>query len=411
MNVRPQRSICAFFFVALLSHGALAYDLGDNAEYGKILGDFRYRYDNLDQDGFSNHADASTARLRLGYQTPTYEGFTGYIEGETIQDIGNDNYNDGANHKTNRPAINDPYDNGLNQLYINYKMPDSNTGGTLGRQVITFDTERFIGRSNFRQNDTTYDGAHFTLNPIPGLNVDYAYVDDVHRSLGTRETLGEYMGDVNIYHADYALPEDLKIIGYGYALDFNPYISRLSSDTYGARLEWRPKEALIGGIKPLATVEYAQQRDGSDNPLSYHEPYNWVELGGDYQGFDLWAIYEKLGGNGTAAFQTPLASTHNFNGLVNKFTTIPNDGLKDYYLKFKAPIGLPWQDQKLDFTSEAHTFHSDAADQDYGKEVDLGLIYTPVKNQFVSVEGGRYFADSSLTTDASKFWVTYGLKF
>ena len=412
--MRPSllRACSAFFLTAALSTTALAYDLGEDAEYGKILGDFRYRFDDLRKENYDKPADASTARLRLGYQTPTWEGFTGYVEGETIQYIGNDDFNDGANHKTDRPSINDPYDTGLNQLYLNYKMPHNDTGATVGRQVITFDTERFIGRSNFRQNDTTYDGVHFTLNPLDGLHLDYAYVDDAHRSLGTRETQGEYTGDVNLYHADYQLPADFKIIGYAYLLDFNQYIAGLSSDTYGGRLEWRPKEAMWEEIKPWATAEYAWQRDGSDNPQSYHEPYNWLELGGDYHGFDLSAIYEMLGGNGHSSFQTPLASTHNFNGLVNDFTTIPVDGLRDYYLKLKAPLDiLPWKDQKLDFTSEFHEFHSYVADVNYGHEFDVGLIYTPVQNQYISAEAGHLYADSTVIPDTSKVWITYGLKF
>ena len=62
---------CLRYTSALIASGlaassAYAYDLG---EYGKITGDFRYRYEYIDQQSALNDAHANTARLRLGYLT------------------------------------------------------------------------------------------------------------------------------------------------------------------------------------------------------------------------------------------------------------------------------------------------------------------------------------------------------
>ena len=309
--------------------------------------------------------------------------------------------------------MNDPDDLAVNQMYLKYAMPDTGHSAILGRQYLTFDTQRFIGWSKFRQNDTTHDAARITLAPVEGMTVDYAHSVEVHRSLGSRQPLGTYEGSLNMLHADYKLPAGLKVAGYGYILDFdNASIAGLSSETYGGRLEWRPKDkdASWMGIVPIATIDIANQSDTGDNPDDYNEWYNWFELGGAYDGYTLTAVYERLGGNGTAAMQTPIGTVHSYNGWVDKFTTVPDNGLEDYFLWFKAPIGLPWKDQKLNFEAQLHHFDSDVNDVDYGDEIDLGLAYTPVEGHTVTAQVGRYYAND-ISSDTTKVWVYYDMKF
>lgn len=390
---------------------AHAVDLGKNGEYGKILGDFRYRYEFVDQDGIDKNANANTARLRLGYMTPTVNGFTGYLEGETLQYIGNDNFNDGANGKTKYPSVNDPYDTDINQAYLSYVQPGKGNALVVGRQYLTFDTQRFVGWSKFRQNDTVQDAAHLTVKPLTGLNVDYAYSMASHRSSGSRLQSGRYDGDFNYLHADYALPEDFKLIGYGYLLDFDDF-KTLSSDTYGSRLEWRPKKASewSWGITPLATVEFALQEDAGGNPNNYSEWYNWFEVGGAMNGYSLSAVYERLGGDGAHAMTTPMGTNHSFTGWIDRIDTPPANGLVDMALLFKAPIDVPWEGQKLGFEAQGHHFTSDHDDITYGQEFDLGLAWTPVENHTITAQIGHYMADEYLS-DTTKVWLYYDFKF
>ncbi len=391
----------------LATSQALAYDLG---EYGKIIGDVRLRHEYVDQESFANDAHANTVRTRLGYMTPTWEGLTGYVEGEAIQYIGAERFNDGANGNTAYPRVNDPEDVALNQLYLNYLHAGTGTGVTLGRQYITYDNQRWVGWSKFRQNDRTHDAARISLKPLDGLNLDYAHSVAVHRAEGSRQVAGEQEGAIDLIHADYALPNDLKAIGYGYFLDFESRIATSSSQTIGGRMEWRPKDTAFWGITPLATVDMAQQQDYGSNPTSYSEWYNLFEIGGTVDGYSLVAAYERLGGDGAASVKTPIATVHSLNGWVDKFTTTPNNGLQDYYLVFKAPIGLPWEGHKLGFETQLHHFSSDANDLDYGREIDIGFSYTPVENHTITAQAGRYFADD-FSDDTTKVWLYYDMKF
>jgi len=413
----------AFLRACVLSHIAFlvsvpahAIDLGENAKYGKILGEFRVREEFFDRDTKPKSANAGTGRLRLGYLTPTYEGLSGYLEGETIRYIGNDNFDDGMNRKSRYPAIGDPHDTAVNQAYLSYAYPGTGNRGVVGRQVIQFDNDRFIGRSNWRQNDTTHDGARITLQPIKELTLDYAYSADAHRGPGQLQTLGQYLGDMNMLHASYALPQHVKASAYSYSLDFDPYVksgtaasTQLSSRTQGARFEWKP-EGDANSFVPQIIADTAFQTNIGNNRNNLEEWYGWYELGGKYQGFALSGVVETLGGNGHASVQTPLASSHSFNGWAEKFTTKPNGGLEDYFLVFKAPIPLPAADQKLSFDMQLHQFTANTTDSVYGKEIDAGLSYVPMENNTIAVQMGRYYAHS-YSDDTTKVYIYYELKF
>ena len=391
---------------ALAAASAHAYDLG---EYGKITGDFRYRYEYVDQDSLPDKARAQTARMRLGYMTPTWQGLTGYVEGESIVEI-DDHYNNGHNGRTTYPRVGDPADLAFNQLYLSYALPGKNNNVTVGRQYLNFDNQRWIGWSKFRQNDATFDAARIALAPTDKMTVDYAYSISSHRSAGSRQSSGDFNGDMHMIHADYKLPYDLKLAGYGYWLDLDPYIATLASKTFGARAEWRPKKEWVSGITPLATAEFAKQSDMGANPRNYDEWYHWLELGGSYKGYSLTGVFEHLGGNGVGSVTMPMSSLHTFNGWVDKFGTTPVNGLNDYFLTFKAPIGLPWEGQKLGFETQLHQYDSDVNDQDYGKEIDIGFTYTPIENHTILAQVGRYYADD-FSDDTTKAWLAYEFKF
>lgn len=403
------KALPALLAATCFTHPAAAYDFG---EYGKILGDFRLRHEFVDQEGFDKNANATTARMRLGYMTPTYEGFTGYGEGELIQAIGAERFNDGMNGNTSYPSVGDPDDFAVSQLYINYTQPGTGNAATIGRQYVTFDNQRFIGWSKFRQNDTVHDAARFTLKPIDKLTLDYVYTSGVHRSPGSRQELGEYEGNINLAHADYLLPHDLKTSGYGYWLNFDDYIDTLSSRTIGLRTEWRPKEGWdsLWGIAPLATVEFAQQEDMGNNPVNYSEWYNWFEIGGAKDGHSLSLVYERLGGDGTGSVKTPIGTNHTFTGWIDRIDSTPADGLVDYQAWLRGPLPSPWEGQKFAYEMQVHYFESDNDDLTYGQEIDLGLSYTPVENHTVTAQLGHFISDE-LLSDTTKVWLYYDWKF
>ena len=75
---------------------------------GKASVDFRYRYENVDQEFFDRTASANTLRSRLTLSTASWHGVSGLIEGDNVWDFDSDNYNSTENGNTDRPIIADP---------------------------------------------------------------------------------------------------------------------------------------------------------------------------------------------------------------------------------------------------------------------------------------------------------------
>ncbi len=78
--------------------------------------------------------------------------------------------------------------------------------------------------------------------------------------------------------------------------------------------------------------------------------------------------YEVLSGDGTDAFQTPLATGHAFNGITDKFLTTPDDGLEDIYVKAAYSFAKVPLVEKISLAAAYHDFEADRGGADYGSE-------------------------------------------
>jgi len=99
------RTIVALAIAAIVAATGLpasAEDTTDNLLDAITKGSFklnlRYRYEDVDQDGFEKRGQASTLRTMAGYRTGTWKGLEVYLEFEDIRDLGfsNDHNNAGA---------------------------------------------------------------------------------------------------------------------------------------------------------------------------------------------------------------------------------------------------------------------------------------------------------------------------
>ncbi len=389
---------CLMMCAASAAH---AQDTLIPSAYGTIAADFRYRLERVEDDARPETALANTARLRLSYTTPEWNGISGFVEGETIQHIGYTRFNDTLNNRTRYPDIRDPEDHAINQLYVSFKTIPG-WALDIGRQSITHDTHRFVGWSRFRQNDVMYDAVRLIYSPVKSWKVEYSYVWNVNRVTGNRSPNGELEGNSHLIHLKHTLNPAFNLSGYAYQLDFDDRIDAvLSSQTVGLRLEWQKPEA---EIQPFANVMAAWQTDAGDNPLDYQEPYLWLEGGLRKGDWKMSAIAEWLYGNGTAAVQTPLATLHNYNGWVDKFNTTPRDGLADYQLHLSVPLH-PDAQQKLELFSELHYYTSTHGSRTYGHEAGIGLNYMPTKRHAVMIKYSDFNGQDEFT-DASKFWLS-----
>src|SRR3546814_11947250 len=101
------------------------------------------RYENVDQDGILEKADALTIRARAGFELGLSKDFSFLVEGEGTLAL-NEAYNSGANGTTMFTNVADPENLELNRIH------QQHTGiaepvMTVGRQTLIADAQRSSG--------------------------------------------------------------------------------------------------------------------------------------------------------------------------------------------------------------------------------------------------------------------------
>ena len=385
---------------------------------GKAHLDFRYRYEQVDQQGFDVDAYASTLRTRLNYTTADWQGLTAMLEAANVVALGQYSlYNSTTNGATSRPVVADPEYTEINQAWLQYTLGDFT--GIGGRQVINLDNQRFVGNVAWRQNDQTYDAVTLKTGSIPRTQLFYSWVGNVNRVTGPDNGTfpGNLNGSTNLLNARVDLGAGGALSLFGYWLDFDrnqPYAAavtnNLSSSTYGAYYTggWQASAA----VKLNVTGSYAHQQDDGQSTLDYDADYWLIEGGATIRQYGLRAGYEVLGGNtraNTTGFQTPLATLHAFQGWADKFTTTPQQGVEDFYVGASATIeGLVMQ-------LVYHDFQAEAVDQDFGSEWDASVAYKFAKRFEATLKYANYDAARDATgpqaSDTTKTWVMLSASF
>ncbi len=372
--------------------------------------DVRFRYEFVDQDGLSKEANAATIRTRLGYKTDEYMDFTGQIEFENITEIGNDNYNDTLNGKTNRPVVADVENTEINQLFVKYTGL-SDTAIKVGRQVITLDGHRFVGHVGWRQNNQTFDAVTISNKSLPDTEIKYGYINGVNRIFGDDSPMGDFDSDSHYYNISHTGTPLGKITTYGYFFDFESDAPALSSQTFGISLTG--KKAVQDGVTVNYHGEYANQSDFGSNTANYDGDYYHIAPGVSWKGLTATVGYEVLGSdNGAVSFKTPLATLHKWNGWADVFLATPAAGLEDIYVdityKFKdMQDGWSWLNGVL-AKVQYHDFSAEDGGADYGTEWGLYLKKTFNKHVYTELKYADYQTDG-FATDRQK--LTFGIGF
>ncbi len=391
---------------------------------GKIYGDLRYRYEHVDQVGFSKDATASTLRSRLGFVSGIYKDFQGAVEVDHIGTIGTSRYNSTINGKTQFPVVADPHSTELNALWLKWTgLPD--TSVKFGRQPIDLDNLRFIGTVAWRQNDQTYDAVVFKNDTIEDVKFFYSYVNQVNRVFGHNSPQGKFEGDIHLGRLEYEILPNQIFTAYTYWLDFNrnrnltPIATfGLSTKTYGLRFVGHLP--LRNDFKVLYQIEGARQHDLGRNPTDFTVSYYHVAPGVAWRTLSFEAGIESLGSNGIKSFSTPLATLHAHNGWADQFLVTPVQGLQDRYLKLKyVTAGLgKWIDNTV-IQLIYHDFNSVKGSMNYGTEWNASITRA-IKGQDLSipfiklVDVGFKYADynaKDLFADTRKGWFTLGATF
>jgi hypothetical protein len=367
---------------------------------GKAGLDLRYRLENVYQDSFDFDATASTLRTRFNFKTSDTRSFGFFVEYDYIFTLGWDDYNAGAGNspdKTMYPVIADPEGGDLNQVFLQWK----NDKGTLlrgGRQRIIYDNARFVGNVGWRQNEQTYDGGYFQ-HKAGGFDWQAAWVGQVNRIFGDDVPAGEHDNNTWLLNGARSWDGIGKLTAYYYDIN-NKDSAGFSTRSYGLRFTGKQDS---GDIKFGYTAEFARQGDAHNNPVDYSANYYRLDLSLLAGPFTPYIGYEVLGGDATrggAAFRTPLATLHAFNGWADKFLTTPDAGLKDFFIGVKGKAGA------INWNLLWHDFKADDGGARFGREIDASVGTKFAERYGVLFKAAWFDGESgSPYDDTTKFWV------
>ncbi len=372
--------------------------LGNALSAGKVSVDLRYRFELVDQDGIEKNANASTLRLRLGYTTKEFYGFSIHTDLETVQVAGIERYNSTDNGKDEYPVVADPPDSELNQAYLDYSGLDE-TLFRLGRQRINLDNDRFIGNVGWRQNEQTFDAFTVSNTSFVNTKLSFYYIRNVNRIFGEHHsTQGNTRLNGYVLHGKYTFSLG-SAIGYVHFFDY-VHEPEKSHQNYGLRFDGGYD--LSRSTRLLYQLEFATQHDFKDGAVKINANYLLLELGCDWNNLKIQAGYEKLGGDGIYGFSTPFATLHKFNGWTDKFLSTPDNGLVDKYIYLGYPVDI--MGRILVLQGAYHSFSSDSGGMKYGSEIGL-LAQMNVWEDFnILVKYAGYNA-KDYATDTHKFWI------
>jgi len=367
---------------------------------GKANLGFRYRFENVDQDGFDDDANASTLRIRLNYKTEAWQKWSGFVEFDYVGELFFNDFNSLGGSSDDRdkyPVVADPKGPDLNQLYLDYD-PSDKTKARFGRQRILLDNQRFVGGVGWRQNEQTYDGFGLTYTGWSKTKVFYNYTTAVKRIFGDEVTGGRQDTDIHMLNVNVKLSDDWTVVPYYYYIDNNDF-ALFSTATLGGRLTGN---VAVGEGKLNLVAEYATQSDAAKNPVDYDADY--FNLGATWamkNGLSLGLAWESLGGDqnvGGSAFRTPLATLHAFQGWADKFLATPGGGIDDLFATVKYKSG------KWNFTGVYHDFTAQSGNADYGTEFDISAG-RKLGDRYGLLLKAAFYDAGEHATDTNKFWI------
>jgi hypothetical protein len=395
-----------------------ANSLSEAITDGKYKANFRLRYENVDQEGKAENAEAFTLRSLIGYETKAFHGFSVNAEVYGVSPL-NDNYNDldkgvTSPSRAKYPAIADPEEYDFHQLYIQWANTENNV--KLGRQGMILDDWRFVGDVRFRQNWAVFNGLSFMNKSLSNTAVNLAHYAQVKQI-----TTKIQDADIEIANVKYAITPTTSLTGYGYLIDWNGSAMKASSNkTFGLRLDGSQK--VDGQWKVLYTAEYAKQDNYKDGSNLIDNYYYRAGAGAGYGDWFVRVDQEKLSGNADGkAFQTQLGTNHLFQGWADVFLVTPNEGIKDTMLIAGGKL------MGATIKSEYHWINSDrnftkvggGTGDKYGIEFDLGVYYTFTKQISSSMEYANFKEDDKYLAkagnprkpDIEKIWLTVTYNF
>lgn len=394
--------------VPLQSINASADEANNAGQQTVFFHDLKVRYEFADIDGFENSADAITARLKSGFETELAPKWHFLLEGEGILSLEGANQPDGVPAGFS-PVIADFQNAELNRFQISTSVIPK-TQLTLGRQRVSLDDMRFVGISDFRQSDVTFDAVRAQGRWLGSLQFDVGYIWKFNRRFGVRERAGGLSSDSWLVNISFPTPVG-QITGFHYDIetdlvkDAQPG-QRFDASSTGIRLNGRWQHDDFGVTWEASVAQQQSQLPEIDDSLYYAMGAASARLGD----VTLTARYEALEGDGTQAFQTPYGMLHIFQGDADVFLATPVDGIIDQSVRLNWRIGSWDWLRGLQFAAKYHHFEAERTNAEYGDEINLSLSGKLFNSTEWSVQYAFYDA-SGFGADTERLWLTVSRRF
>lgn len=386
-----------------------AFTLHEGVHNGDVALHFRARLEHA-YEPVLDPGRAYTLATKLTYNTADMCDFVGLVEFDHVTSYANQKHNSGLGTTPGRalhyPLIPDPEGTAMTQAFIQFQGWDKNHV-KLGRQAFSFDDERFVGSSDFRQTPQTFDAISIHNAMIPDVKWFYAYVFQYNSPWqgNKRATKGQRKQDTHLLNISWDVIPCLNLTGYAYFIH-DEIIETDSNDTFGIRASGRTQ--VERDFIFQYNLEAAVQNEAHDNPFDYTAHYYLIDLYAIYQNYSINLGYASLEGDDKSPgnyLRTPFASSHMHQGLTDLFLYTPTSrGVKDYY------VGLQG-DLMFGFKAKAayHYYDHYSGDGSIGHEWDFSLIRPLAYDFEVGLEYAKLSAKA--TSDYGNghklwFWVS-----
>jgi hypothetical protein len=361
---------------------------------------FRPRYEFVDQDSFSNNANALTVRTLAGFTFRPGAPFSARVEFIDVSQF-IDDFNDTKNGKVEYPPVADPKNTDVNELYLEYSHAATIRAG---RQAVRLNRTRFVGAQDFRQTMQVFDGAVIDF-PLPfasrfgNFSLYAAYFDrrTTVRAINRDE-------DVAIVRADWNWTNGNSVLLSAYWHDKQAQSGAPDTSYRIESVRWDGLHDMAWGAQLNYTFDYAKQRPYANNQVNLEPHYARAGGGLIWPRAFVRMDYEVLASrDGVFAFQTPLANNHAYLGWSDLFVITPRQGIRDWWMTFGGNIG------PAALVVEHHQLQSDYANIEFGYETDIGATWMLRKGLLGKLQFADYRSGDdplNLRPNTTKVWFT-----
>lgn len=386
------------FFCVLFSYDLWAQN--DTAiPSTKITGELRTRAAWL---AAQTEGKALSYRLRLGSQTPLTQAIKAQLEFDHITSYWQANHSDGVRFN-NQPLIPDAPSTQLNQAFINIHWQTWLIN--IGKQSLNLNNQRHLGGNGFWHDEQTFDALLIQRTFNSDARLEYANITKAHRITGPNANAALSNKDINYNALLGQRPANVlgihnlngQWLNYSFSWqDFHKFslfgldiknhtAPNLSHQTLGASYQF---QKTLGHWKLHINGERSTQTRGN----TVNIPYLRIKVGAAYLQWQAFYERERLSTKNNAAFITPLASLHDFQGFTDQFLQTPQTGLTD------DQLSLRFSQKGYRFTSAIHHFANAQQNQYLGKELDFDIQIPFSHSIDLNLRYGHFWSPKSKQT-------------